>query len=155
MFQWMKRLFRSPQPAGPIQSIRTFTPLDTTITKEVITADGNEWVVDVEETQTLRLFEIDSPQVESCLLTYRADLKSADVKEKSYLEMWCRMPDGGEYFSKAFHNALKGTNDWDSYEVPFYLKRNQQPDQIKLNLTVEGGGKVWMKNIELSYTPLK
>ncbi|WPL12253.1 hypothetical protein Thiosp_02015 [Thiorhodovibrio litoralis] len=50
---------------------------------------------------------------------------------------------------------MKGTNDWASYEVPFYLKSGQTPDLVKLNLTVEGSGKIWLKNVELSYTPIK
>ena len=155
MFQWIKRLFQSPQPAGPAQTIKKFTPLDATITKEVITSDSNGWLVDVEETQTIRLFEINDPQVENCMLTYRADIKTENVKNRTYLEMWCRLSSQGEFFSKGFHNSLKGSNDWGTYEVPFYLKRDQRPDQVKLNLTVEGSGKVWMRNIELSYTPLK
>ncbi len=155
MLQWLKNLFRSPQPAGPAQTIREFSPLDATITKEILVPDSDGWSADVKETHTIRLFEIDNPQVENCMLTYRAALKSDNIQERSYLEMWCRMPGRGEFFSKGFHNALKGTSDWSSYEVPFYLKRNQKPDQIKLNLTIEGSGKVWIKNIELLYTPLQ
>ncbi|MGH8582566.1 MAG: hypothetical protein ACREWG_07195 [Gammaproteobacteria bacterium] len=87
------------------------------------------------------------------MLTYRADLKSDAVQGRSYLEMWCRIPGRGEFFSKGFHNALKGTNDWASYEIPFYLKPGQRPDLIKLGLTLEGRGKVWIKNVDLSCVP--
>lgn len=154
MLQWIKNLFRPPQPAGPAQTIKKFSPSDVTITKDVLTSNDEGWLVEVTDTQTVRLFELDNPQVENGMLTYRADVKSEGVKGRGYLEMWCRLPDRGEFFSKGFHNALKGTNDWSSYEVPFYLKRGQRPDQIKLNVTLEGGGKLWMKNIELLYTPL-
>ena len=154
MLSRLKNLFRSPQPAGPAQTIKKFSPADATITKQPLLADSDGWSVELKNTQTIQLFKIDHPQVENCMLTYRAELKTENVNKRSYLEMWCRLPGRGEFFSKGFHNALKGTNDWNSYEIPFYLKAGQRPDQIKLDLTVEGSGKVWIKNVELLFTPL-
>jgi len=153
MLQWIKNMFRSSQPAGPTQTIKRFSPPDRTITEDILTSDDESWSAETADTQTIRLFEIDDPQLENGLLTYRAELKSENVQKKSYLEMWCRLPGQGEFFSKGLHNALKGTNDWGSYEVPFHLKPGQKPDQIKLNMTVEGGGKLWIRNIELLFTP--
>ena len=69
--------------------------------------------------------------------------------------MWCRLPGHGEFFSKGLHQAISGTTDWGSYEIPFYLKKGQQPDLIKLNLAIEGKGKVWIKDLELLATPLQ
>jgi len=48
---------------------------------------------------------------------------------------------------------VKGTTGWSSYEVPFRLRKGQRPDLLKLNLAVEGRGKVWIKDIELLKTP--
>lgn len=155
MLQWIKNLFRSPKPVGPPKFIKRIDGSEYTITKEAIVSSEGGWLVDVGESQTIRLFEIEIEDIGNCMLTYRAKLKSEDVRGRSFLEMWCRIPGRGEFFSKGFQNALKGTNDWASYEVPFYLKRGQQSDLIKLNLTIEGGGKVWIKNIELSYTPFE
>jgi len=39
--------------------------------------------------------------------------------------MWCSFATRGEFFSKGFHDAVTGTNDWASYEIPFFLKRVQ------------------------------
>ncbi len=157
MLQWLKSLFLSlfrPPRTGPPVLIKRFDGSEPTITKELVVPSEGGWLVDVGESQTIRLFEIGISEIENCILNYRAQLKSENVRGKSYLEMWCRIP-AGEFFSKGFHNALRGTNDWSSHEIPFYLKRGQQPDLIKLNLTVEGGGKVWIKDIELSYAPLE
>jgi hypothetical protein len=49
---------------------------------------------------------------------------------------------------------VSGTVDWARYETPFYLKRDQKPDLIKLNVVVEGPGTVWLRNVELLKTPL-
>ncbi len=155
MLQWITNLFRSPKPAGPPKLIKRFDGSERTIAREAVASSEGGWFVDVGESQTISLFEIEVADIDNCMLTYRANLKSEDVQGRSFLEMWCRLPGQGEFFSKGFHNALKGTNDWASCEVPFYLKRGQRPDLIKLNLAVEGRGKVWIKNMELSYTPFE
>ena len=60
----------------------------------------------------------------------------------------------GEFFSKGLHQTVTGTTDWASFEIPFFLKKGEKPDLIKLNLVVEGKGKIWLKDIELLKTPL-
>lgn len=155
MLQWIKNLFNPPKPVGPPKFIKRFDGSEYTITQEAVVSSEGGWLVDVGKTQTIRLFEVEIADIDNCMLTYRASLKSENVQGRSFLEMWCRIPGQGEFFSKGFQNALKGTNDWASYEIPFYLKSGQTPDLIKLNLTVEGCGKVWVKNVELSYTPFE
>jgi hypothetical protein len=51
-------------------------------------------------------------------------------------------------------HAVTGSNDWASYETPFFLKKGEKPDLIKLNLVVKGAGKVWIKDVELLKGPL-
>jgi hypothetical protein len=155
MFEWLKSLFKAPQPVGPPQELRFFTTSDPTLTQESIAPEEDVWCVNVAEQQTIRLFEIADPGIEECMLTYRAQLKTKDVQGKAYLEMWCRLPGQGEFFSKGLHNSVKGTNEWASYEIPFYLKRGQKPDLVKLNLVVEGSGTIWIKDVQLLQTPLK
>ncbi len=117
--------------------------------------DEGGWRIDARQGGTVRLFEIPDPGVESCLLTYRAELKTAGLEGGAYLEMWCRLPGRGEFFSKGLHDKVRGTGDWSSHEAPFLLKRRQRPDLIKLNLALEGGGTVWIRNVELLATPLE
>ncbi|MEW8507747.1 MAG: hypothetical protein AB2598_13680 [Candidatus Thiodiazotropha sp.] len=155
MLQWIKNLFTPPKPAGPAEIIKHFDGTETTISQETTASNDGGWQVDIADTQTIRLFEVEIADIENCMLTYRADLKSENVTGRSFLEMWCRLPGRGEFFSKGVQNALKGTNDWASYEVPFLLKPGQAPDLIKLNLTLEGSGRMWIRNIELSYTPFE
>ncbi len=66
--------------------------------------------------------------------------------------MWCKFEGKGEYFSKGFNQALSGTNDWVTREIPFFLKKGQRPDAVKLNIVIEGKGKVWVRDIELLKT---
>ncbi len=155
MLEWIKSVFKVPQPSGPPQELRAFTTSDPTLTQESIAPEEDVWCVNVAEQQTIRLFEIEDPGVEECMLTYRAQLKTKDVQGKAFLEMWCRLPGRGEFFSKGLNNTVKGTNEWTSYEIPFYLKRSQKPDLVKLNFVVKGSGTIWIKDVQLLQTPFK
>ncbi len=81
-------------------------------------------------------------------------MKTDGLAGRAFLEMWCRLPGRGEFFSKGLNQSVQGTTEWASYEIPFYLKKGQRPDLIKLNLIVEGRGRVWMKDLELLRTRL-
>ncbi len=156
MMNLLKSMFKAPTPAGPPVILRAFAVTDPTINQNAARVEEDAWrVSSVDDDPSIRLFELADPGVENCILTYRSQLKTEDVKGRAYLEMWCRFPGRGEFFSKGLNHAVKGTNDWGSYETQFFLKAGQQPDLIKLNLTLEGGGTVWLKSIEVLTTPLE
>ncbi len=156
MLAWLKSILGVPQPAGPAQSLRSFTKSDMTISRDSVALEGDAWrITGSGGSQTVRLFEIKDPGLERCMLTYRAQMKTEGVEGKAYLEMWCGLPGRGEFFSRGLNNAVAGTKDWASYEIPFYLKQGQRPDLIKLNLVIEGSGSAWVKDVQLLYAPLK
>ena len=153
MSDWLRsRLIGSTLSKMP-EVIRRFDASDATLSRDNIEVEGKGWRVDASEEQIVRLFEVPDPDVSNCLLTYRASLKSEDLTGRAFLEMWCRLPGRGEFFSRGLNQPLKGTIDWASYEIPFRLKKGQRPDLIKLNLVVEGTGEVWIKDVELLRTP--
>jgi hypothetical protein len=135
------------------KTLKTFTTTDPTISKAVH-ASGDAWMVKSTKEQIIRLFEVAEPAVEDCKVIYRAKLKTEDLSGPAYLEMWCRFPGLGEAFSRGLDNQVTGSNDWASYEIPFFLKKGEKPDLIKLNLVVKGSGKVWIKDVELLKGPL-
>jgi hypothetical protein len=142
----LRDLRRCSEPSGPTSP---------TITQSGIRVENGAWHIDASaEEQTIRLFEVENPAVEQCILTYRAELKAEDLQGRAFLEMWCRLPGRGEFFSKGYKQAVSGTVEWARYEIPFYLKEGQKPDLIKLNFVVEGQGRVWLRNLELLKTPL-
>lgn len=154
MWGWVKNLFGMPEPAGPAQLVKKFTTDQHPLAKDMV-AEGDAWKIGLLGGQVLTLYEIHNPGVEQCMLAYRARIRTQDCAGRVYLEMWCRLPGGGEYFSKGYHHALKGSNDWVACETPFYLKAGQRPDLIRLNLAMEGAGTAWVSDLELLQTPLK
>lgn len=155
MFDWIKSMVSPPQPAGPPQSLRSFGSDDATINQDAVSLEDDVLMVEVAEENSIRLFDVHEPGVDNCILTYRSELKTEDANGRVFLEMWCRFAGRGEFFSKGFDQAVKGTNDWSFHEIPFFLKPGQTPDLIKLNLATEGKAKVWLRNIELLHTPLE
>jgi hypothetical protein len=103
----------------------------------------------------VELFQVVEPGVEQCRLTYRADARADGVEGSAYLELWCRFPGQGEFFSKGLHHKAKGTTDWASHEVPFQLDAGQRPDLIRLNVAFDGTGTLLLRNVELLKTPLR
>ena len=93
------------------QTLKTFTTADQTISKEATVTDEKEWLVDAKKAQVIRLFEVADPNVEQCMVIYRAKLKTEGLTEPAYLEMWCRFPGKGEYFSRGLDNTVTGSNN--------------------------------------------
>jgi hypothetical protein len=129
--------------------LTSFGPDDKPLTRDGVAAEDDGWRIEAKAPRTVRLFEIAEPNVEDCRVIYRAKLKTENVQGKAYLEMWCRFPGAGEFFSKGIENPVSGTTDWASYETPFFLKKGERPDLIKLNVVIEGSGTVWIKDIIL------
>ena len=147
-------LFRRPKPTGPPEVLRRFTASDRPIAESGVTVEADGFRIDAGNEGSVPLFEIPDPEVDGCVLAYRAMLKTENVEGGVYLELWCRVPGRGEFFSKGLHDKLRGTTDWSSHEIPFLLKKGQRPDLIKLNVAFEGPGTAWIRDVELLQTPL-
>ena len=155
MFGFIKSLFSGPQPAGPAELLKEFSVSEQVIDSDQAQVDMDGWKLNISEKGAVRLFELPVENIDRCLLTYRAKMKSNGLKGKAYLEMWCKLSNMGEFFSKGIKDPVKGSMDWREYEIPFLLKPNQSPELIKFNVHGEGSGTVWIKDIQLYKTPLQ
>jgi len=135
--------------------VRSFAPSDRPITESGVSPDDGGWRIQAPAAGSVRLFEIAEPALERCVLAYRAEVRTVDVEGGAYLEMWCRLPGRGEFFSKGIDHKAMGTSGWSSYEVPFYLKAGQRPDLIRLNVAFDGPGTLWLRSVELLSTPTR
>ncbi len=76
-------LKRAPAAGRLINSFGTgFTP----ITRDGVAEDAGGWRIENTKARFVRLYEV-QPPLEDCLVTYRAKIKSANLKGKAYLEM--------------------------------------------------------------------
>jgi len=131
--------------------------LDSVITRTGVSVDeairtegAGSLRVDAAAPTVIRIAEVQPENAEDAVLLYRARLRTRDLSGKAYLEMWCRIPGKGEFFSRGLHSPLTGTSDWASQETLFLLEEGQRADLVKLNLVVDGVGTVWIDDAQLS-----
>jgi len=130
------------------------TQADVQIDRQ-ITSDGNGSLrIEATKPTTVRLFETGDIDIEDARLIYQAKVRTENVEGKVYLEMWCHFPGRGEFFSKGLVTPLTGTTDWTTQETPFFLKEGENPDNVKLNLVIDGKGTAWIDDIRLLKGPL-
>ena len=107
------------------------------------------------EPTVIRLFETGDIDIEDARLIYQAKVRTEGVQGQVFLEMWCHFPGKGEFFSRGLQSPVSGTTEWTSVETPFFLQKGENPDNVKLNLVIDGTGTVWIDDIRLIKGPLK
>ena len=148
-------------PAGPTQvatlDARPIQSLEGVLTRSGVefdadqSSDGNGSIrLQAEEPMTVRLLETGDLDVEDTVVTYTARLRTEDVKGRVYLEMWAVMPGQGEFFSRALAQPLSGTVEWTSQQTPFVLQSGQNPENLRLNVVIEGTGTVWVDDVKVT-----
>ncbi len=151
----------------------TVVEFPITDTAQIITQSGVEidrsnetggsglLLIDAGEPMTVELFELDEQDFGSRRLTYRAQIRSQDLTATedsrgiSYLELLAKFPDGEELVSRGPRVPVSGTQDWTAAKAVLYLDKEGAPESVKLNLVVEGRGKVWIDDIKLEAIPLR
>lgn len=107
------------------------------------------------EPTVVRLFETGKMDVENAKLIYQAKLKCENLDGQAFLEIWCAFAGKGEFFGRGLQSALSGNLNWNTSEAYFFLQKGQKPDNIKLNLVINGKGTVWIDDIKLIKAPIK
>jgi hypothetical protein len=123
---------------------------------KAVSSDGNGSLkITAAEPAVVRLFEVGDIDIENARLIYRAKVRTENVDGKVYLEMWCNFHRKGEFFSRGLQTPLTGTTNWTTEETPFFLKKGENPDNVKLNLIIDGKGTAWIDDIRLMKGPLQ
>ena len=157
MFDWLRSKsagWKPPEPSGPTVQIRAIGPSEAPIAQSA-TWHGSELEVKSDEAATKSLFDVALPQLERCMIAYRLQIQTDNLNAAVYPEIWCRIPEKGQFFSRGVNSKIKGTNDWLQVEIPFYLENGQVADLLHLNLVFEGAGTVRLKDVEVLSTPVE
>ena len=155
--------FMGCQKSGATADVLKRIPVDNmdgVITRDgvsfdnAVSSDGKGSLkITASEPASIRLYEVRDVNIENARLTYRARVKTENVAGEAYLEMWCVFPGMGEYFSRSLQSPLMGTSDWSTIETPFFLRKGQRPELIKLNIVLSGPGTLWVDDISLIKGP--
>jgi len=140
----------------PIDSLEgIITQSGVQFDKEV-SSDGNGSLkITATEATVVRLFEFGNIDIENARLIYQAKVRTEGVEGQLYLEMWVHFPGKGEFFSRGLQTPLTGTTNWTTEETPFFLKKGEKPDNVKLNLVINGKGIAWIDDIRVLKGPLQ
>jgi len=140
----------------PIDSLEgIMTQSGVQFDKEV-SSDGNGSLkIIATEPTVVRLFELGGIDIENARLIYQAKVRTEGVEGQVFLEMWCHFPGKGEFFSRGLQTPLTGTTNWTTEETPFFLKKGENPDNVKLNLVIHGKGTAWIDDIRVLKGPLQ
>jgi predicted Ser/Thr protein kinase len=135
----------------PLDSLEGVITQEGVELDKTISSDGHGSLkITVDGPTVVRLFETGPITAENAPLIYQAKLRTEGLGGQAYLEMWCRLPGVGEFFSRGLNNTLTGTADWTTVETPFFLRPGQgRPDNVRLNLVITGKGTVWIDDIRL------
>jgi hypothetical protein len=121
-----------------------------------VSSDGNGSLkIMATEPTVVRLFELGDIDIENARLIYQAKVRTEGVGGQVYLEMWCHFSGKGEFFSRGLQTPLTGTTNWTMEETPFFLKKGENPDNVKLNLVINGKGTAWIDDIRVLKGPLQ
>lgn len=139
----------------PLDSTQGILQKDAVKLDTFVSADGKGSLrITTHEAARIRLFAVGDLAMSDTTLVYAAKVRSENLQGKAFLEMLCHFPGKGEYFSRALGTAVTGNTGWILQEAPFYLKKGQDPDNITLNIIINGKGTVWIDDIRLVKRPL-
>jgi hypothetical protein len=138
-------------PVDGVAGLLTRTGVD--FDKDIAADQNGSLRITATERTTVRLYETGDLNVEDVRLVYQAKLRTRELQGNVYLEMICHFPGLGDFFSRGLDTALTGTTPWTARGTPFVLKPGENPDNIKLNLVVDGSGVVWIDDIRLLKEP--
>lgn len=135
----------------PIDDLKSIITQSGIQLDKSVSSDGNGSIkIEASNPVTVSLYDIVDIRIDDSQLIYEAKMKSEGLSGQAYLEMWCVFKDKGEFFSRGFETAIAGTTDWTTVSTIFLLKKNEMPDQIRLNVVVNGVGTVWIDDVHLS-----
>lgn len=118
---------------------------------KAVSSDGNGSLkIEAPGPIVIPLYNIDDVSVDDTQIIYEAKVKSESLNGQALLEMWCLFKDKGEFFSRGFDSVISGTSDWKTIKTVFILRRGEMPEQIKLNIMINGVGTVWIDDIHFS-----
>jgi len=140
-------------PLDSMEGVRATTGVEF---DPAVSSDGKGSLrIDATQPMTVPLFEVTDLDIEDATLLYQASLRSERLDGRAFLEMWLRFPGKGEFFSRGLDRPLNGTMSRMTSTIPFFLKAGERPDLVRVNLVVEGKGRVWIDDIRLLRAPLR
>lgn len=137
-------------------------PEGAVIDKQISSDGDGSYLINSKGKSVVTLYTLENPEIGNTRAVYRAMLRTEDLESAgsgsdgiAYLEMLVALPDGIELVSRGPRVPPSGTSGWTAAETFVYLDSGQQPKSVKLNMVVDGVGKVWIDDVTFRTRPLR
>lgn len=81
VISWVKSRLSMPETAGPEILLRRFSPdLDVPIASDGVSRIDDGWRIETRGKRSFRLFEVSDPEIEQCLVSYKAGQRPDMIK---------------------------------------------------------------------------
>jgi hypothetical protein len=103
----------------------------------------------------LELFAVSSPGIRQLQYAMLGQVRTTDVADGSYLEMWSHFADGEAFFTRTLGDVgpmqkLEGSSSWRRFSLPFRSSpETGVPSRLVVNLVLTGPGTVELSPLRL------
>lgn len=113
--------------------------------KDGVLEINNNWPTTIQ----LAKFDVKDKKIDQSVVRFTADVQAVNFTGKAFLEMWLHFPGKGFFFARGLDDALTADSGWRNLSAAFVLKKDEQPDDIVLNLRFGGAGTIRVKNLKV------
>jgi len=116
-----------------------------------VSADGRgSLCVEARAPRVVRLFDVPVGELAGREITCTARMKSLVMRGWAYPELWAHVTGRDDLSARDPQGGIARTQDWKDVRVSLRLEKGQQPDRVRVNLAIEGAGRVWIDDVRLS-----
>ena len=126
----------------------SFQATDRPLEPDCAPAESRGWQIRARGRESIQLYAVEQPHIEDCLITFRAELKTAQLAGRASLELAGQFRGEGSFSKRGYH-AYQGDHDWHLCEVSYRLRPGQRLDQLDLNLFSTGPGTVCVRKAKV------
>ena len=117
------------------------------------TDGGGSLCIEAKEPRIVRLLEVPVQELPGREIVCAIRMKSLVLRGFAFPEIWVRVPGRDEFTARGTETAIQRSADWQDVIAVLTLPEGAQPDRIRVNLAVEGRGRVWADDVRVTVGP--
>ncbi|MFZ5949144.1 MAG: hypothetical protein ACOYXC_00445, partial [Candidatus Rifleibacteriota bacterium] len=147
------QVFSAEEPKTQIgsNSLESLTGVSPRVTLDsTVKAEGESSLkIEADGPCRVTVARFSGTEFDKFVLVTNAHIKTSMKNGTVILETLVRVKDG-YFFSRAMDMPIGGETDWQTVKTSFFFQENERPEEILVNLVVEGVGSIWVDNVVLN-----
>ncbi len=146
MFSWLRSAF-FPEEIGVPRLHTSFRASDRPLPRDCARSSAAGWELRTRGRESIQLYAVERPEIDNCLVTFRAEVRTARLAGTACLELAGRLSTG-RVFTRRGYQAPRD-EDWHLCEVSYRLGPQQPLDELELQLFTTGPGTVGIRKAKV------